>query len=101
MNGKTNTITQRGLLQGDGSKPATRGAIFVTFTASIINDRINLFESDNLNGQIRNRTFEYQREDDETFILPNDTSLTDRNMMIGIGQRLNVLQRYGFSHDNP
>lgn len=76
-----------------------QGPIFVNISASIINDHINFFTSANVGGQTHNNTWEYDAEDDESFALPDDLARATLNMLIGVGQRLKYLQRYGFDRE--
>ena len=69
--------------------------VFMTLQVNIMNDRIIVQEYDNIPGQHANHRYEYDAIDDHRFNIEGDYHLTTKNMLVGIGQRLRQLQRYG------
>jgi hypothetical protein len=71
----------------------------ITLTASIAGNQITITDTDLINKQQRSRTYNITAEDDETFMVPNDLSSATKNMLVGIGQRMMYLKRYGYDRE--
>lgn len=80
----------------DTAKP-NRVAMTLTVTESGDSIQVNYFPS--VNKQTNARSFLITAEDDETFIVPSDLHPSTVNMLVGIGQRFQQLQRYGFDRE--
>lgn len=71
----------------------------LTLTAYSSGSNINISYTATIGKDLRSRVFTIFPLDDDTFVIPADLHQSTQNMLIGIGQRLRQLQRWGFDRE--
>src|SRR5438309_11698963 len=75
------------------------GNPMITITATLNGMTITLTDTDIIGKDSRSRTYQITAQDDESFIIPSDLAQSTQNMLIGGGQRMMYLKRYGFDRE--
>lgn len=79
-------------------RPITREP-FMTVTVTANGSTITITDNDVIGKEARSRTYNIIAEDDEQFMIPDDLHQSTRNFLVGIGQRMMYLKRYGFERE--
>lgn len=80
------------------ARPSSREP-FMTINVTSSGMDITITDNDIIGKEARSRTYLIRAEDDETFIVPDDLHHTTRNFLVGIGQRMMYLKRFGFDRE--
>lgn len=71
----------------------------MTVTVTANGSTITITDNDVIGKEARSRTYNIIAEDDEQFMIPDDLHQSTRNFLVGIGQRMMYLKRYGFERE--
>lgn len=71
----------------------------ITIVANLVGLDIRFQSINTIDNRTREYSFTYQAEDEESFILPDDLSRAERNMLIGVGQILMKMRLNGFPNE--